>query len=72
MIMDVKLTEDMFNGIRHTKYVDVNCAINGSSKTWPLERTMHLDWPPFQIQQSLHKGDSCKWILDLTTKGYKH
>jgi phosphoribosylamine--glycine ligase len=61
----LKPAEDMLHGIGYTVYVDVNCIIDGSGKAWPLEWTMRPGWPLFQIQQSLHKGDPCAWMLDL-------
>jgi phosphoribosylamine--glycine ligase len=49
----------------HTGYVDVNCIIDDKGTPWPLEFTMRPGWPTFNIQQCLHTGDCCEWLLDL-------
>lgn len=56
---------DMLHAVGHTGYVDVNCIITEDGTPWPLEFTMRPGWPLFQIQQALHKGDPCEWMLDL-------
>ena len=55
----------MLHAVGHTGYVDVNCIITEDGTPWPLEFTMRPGWPLFQIQQALHKGDPCEWMLDL-------
>lgn len=52
----------------HTGYVDVNCMIDEKGKPWPLEFTMRMGWPLFQIQQALHNGDHADW-LDALAEG---
>ena len=49
----------------HTGYVDVNCIIDAKGHPWPLEFTMRPGWPTMNIQQDLHTGDCCEWLLDL-------
>lgn len=50
---------------KYTGYIDVNCIIDDSGNPWPLEFTMRPGWPTFNIQQSLHQGDSAEWLFDL-------
>lgn len=45
--------------------VDVNCIIDERGDIHPLEFTMRMGWPAFNIQQALHKGDHAEWLLDL-------
>lgn len=60
----LKPVEDLLHGLKYTGYIDVNCIIDKSGTPWPLEFTMRPGWPLFQIQQALHKGDPCEWMLD--------
>ena len=62
---DLKPLEDYLHGLGYTGYIDVNCIIDKHGTPWPLEFTMRPGWPLFQIQQALHKGDPCEWMLDL-------
>lgn len=57
--------EGLLHGLGYTGYIDVNCIITDDGKPWPLEFTMRPGWPLFEIQQSLHKGDPCEWMVDL-------
>ena len=61
----LKPLEDYLHGLGYTGYIDVNCIIDKHGTPWPLEFTMRPGWPLFQIQQALHKGDPCEWMLDL-------
>ena len=45
-------------------YIDVNCIITPDGEANPLEFTQRCGWPLFQIQQRLHKGDPCEWMVD--------
>jgi phosphoribosylamine--glycine ligase len=58
------LTDDLVR-TGHTGYVDVNAIIDEKGQPWPLEFTMRPGWPTFQIQQCLHEGDCCEWMMDL-------
>lgn len=60
----LKPVEDLLHGLSYTGYIDVNCIIDKGGAPWPLEFTMRPGWPLFQIQQALHKGDPCEWMLD--------
>ena len=57
--------EDAIAATGHTGYVDVNCIIDDDGTPWPLEFTMRLGWPTFNIQQSLLKGDPVEWMSAL-------
>ena len=61
----LKPLEGLLHGLNYTGYIDVNCIVDKSGTPWPLEFTMRPGWPLFQIQQALHKGDPCEWMLDL-------
>jgi phosphoribosylamine--glycine ligase len=56
--------EDLLHGLGYFGYIDVNCIIDKEGTPWPLEFTMRPGWPLFQIQQRLHKGDPCEWMID--------
>lgn len=45
--------------------VNVNCIIDRRGKPWPLEWTIRLGWPDFNIRQELISGDPLQWMLDL-------
>lgn len=51
-------------GLGHLGDVAVNCIIDSDGKSWPLEFTMRLGWPAFNIQVASHKGDPAQWMLD--------
>lgn len=51
--------------IKYTGDVAVNCIIDDKGKPWPLEFTMRLGWPAFQLQLALVKGDPVEWLYDL-------
>lgn len=57
--------EGLLHGLGYTGYIDVNCIITPDGTPWPLEFTMRPGWPLFQIQQAVHKGDPCEWMVDL-------
>ena len=61
----LKPLEGMLHGLGYTGYIDVNCIVDDMGIPWPLEFTMRPGWPLFMIQQALHKGDPCQWMLDL-------
>lgn len=57
--------EGMLKGLGYTGYIDVNCIVDDKGNVWPLEFTMRPGWPLFMIQQAVHRGDPCQWMLDL-------
>ena len=61
----LKPLEGYLHGLGYTGYIDVNCIVDDKGIPWPLEFTMRPGWPLFMIQQALHKGDPCQFMLDL-------
>jgi phosphoribosylamine--glycine ligase len=61
----LKPLESALEKLGYLGCVDVNCIIDEKGKPWPLEFTMRLGWPAFNIQQALHRGDHAEWLLDL-------
>ena len=43
----------------------VNCIITDDGRVGPLEFTMRLGWPDFNIRQEVLRGDPVEWMLDL-------
>jgi phosphoribosylamine--glycine ligase len=58
--------EDRLVGMGYVGYVDVNCIIDEAGEPWPLEFTMRMGWPTFNIQQALVEGDRVQWLADLS------
>ena len=61
----LKPLEERLHGLGYTGYIDVNSIVDDGGTVWPLEFTMRPGWPLFQIQQALHRGDPCEWMVDL-------
>jgi phosphoribosylamine--glycine ligase len=57
--------EDTLVKMGYVGYVDVNCIIDEDGNPWPLEFTMRMGWPTFNIQQALVKGDHVEWLASL-------
>lgn len=64
--MVLKPLEDALARLDYCGYVDVNCIIDEHGQPWPLEFTMRMGWPTFNIQQSLNKGDPAEWLAALS------
>ena len=45
--------EEPLHALKYTGNVDVNCIIDASGAVWPLEFTMRLGWPAFNIECAL-------------------
>lgn len=56
--------EDALVKLGHLGDIDVNCIVDEKGKAWPLEFTMRLGWPAFNIMCALHKGDPAQWMVD--------
>jgi phosphoribosylamine--glycine ligase len=56
--------EDSLVKLGHLGDIDVNCIVDKQGKAWPLEFTMRLGWPAFNIMMALHKGDPVEWMKD--------
>lgn len=63
--MVLRPIEEQLEKIGYVGYIDVNCIIDDEGNPWPLEFTMRMGWPHFNILQSLHKGDHAQWLMDL-------
>lgn len=57
--------EDRLVAMKYTGYVDVNCIVDEHGDPWPLEFTMRMGWPTFNIQQALVEGDHVEWLAAL-------
>ena len=62
----LKPLESALDDLGYVGYVDVNCIIDEEGNPWPLEFTMRMGWPTFNIQQALHKGDCVEWLANLS------
>lgn len=69
-----KLAEQMLKplipqleALNYTGDVGVNCIIDEKGKPWPLEFTMRLGWPAFQLQTALIREDMdpVEWMMYL-------
>lgn len=56
--------EDALRKIGHLGDVDVNCIVDDKGHAWPLEFTMRLGWPAFNLQLASHRGDPVQWMAD--------
>jgi len=56
--------EDALVKVGHLGDVDVNCIVDKSGKAWPLEFTMRLGWPAFNIMLHETNGDPVQWMAD--------
>ncbi len=63
----LKPLEERLHRLKYTGYVDVNCIIDEYGDPWPLEFTMRMGWPTFNIQQALVKGDPVEWLAHLAS-----
>jgi phosphoribosylamine--glycine ligase len=62
----LKPLEDALSRVGYCGYVDVNCIIDEHGTPWPLEFTMRMGWPTFNIQQALNPGDPVEWLASLS------
>lgn len=65
-----KVLEPLTDALEKAGYVgdiDVNCIIDEKGHPWPLEFTMRLGWPAFNLQIALHQGDIAEWLMDLAS-----
>lgn len=60
----LKPLEESLVKLGHLGDIDVNCIVDESGRAWPLEFTMRLGWPAFNIQIASTSGDPVKWMLD--------
>jgi phosphoribosylamine--glycine ligase len=60
----LKPFEDRLVSMGYVGNVDVNCIVDEDGTPWPLEFTMRLGWPAFQIECALH-ADPVEWLAGL-------
>jgi phosphoribosylamine--glycine ligase len=57
--------EDRLVSMGYVGNVDVNCIVDEDGTPWPLEFTMRLGWPAFNIEPALHSGDIVEFLAGL-------
>ena len=57
--------EDRLVSMGYVGNVDVNCIVDEDGTPWPLEFTMRLGWPAFNIEPALHDGDIVEFLAGL-------
>ena len=60
----LKPFEDRLVSMGYVGNVDVNCIVDEDGTPWPLEFTMRLGWPAFNIECALHH-DPVEWLAGL-------
>jgi phosphoribosylamine--glycine ligase len=56
--------EESLVKLGHLGDIDVNCIVDEKGRAWPLEFTMRLGWPAFNIQLATTSADPAQWMLD--------
>jgi phosphoribosylamine---glycine ligase len=56
--------EEPLRALGHLGCVDVNCIVDRAGRAWPLEFTMRLGWPAFNLELAAHQGDPVQWMYD--------
>lgn len=56
---------DQLHLLRYVGDCSINCIVAEDGTPYPLEFTMRLGWPDFNIRQSLFRGDPVKWMAEL-------
>lgn len=59
--------EQHLERIGYVGNVDVNCIIDDAGSVWPLEFTMRLGWPAFNIETDLFDCDSIEFFMALAS-----
>lgn len=57
--------EDHLHRIGYVGNVDVNCIVDDDGQPWPLEFTMRMGWPAFNIEQELFATDPVEFLAGL-------
>jgi phosphoribosylamine---glycine ligase len=61
------LLTDVLEKMSYCGDIDVNCIIDEKGHAWPLEFTMRLGWPAFNLQVALCQGDVAEWLMGLAS-----
>lgn len=56
---------DYLHSINYVGDCSVNCMVDKKGIAWPMEFTMRLGWPDFNIRQEVFKDDPVDWMKDL-------
>lgn len=56
---------DYLHSINYVGDCAINCMIDKKGTAWPMEFTMRLGWPDFNIRQEVIEGDPVQWMKDL-------
>lgn len=56
---------DYLHSINYVGDCAINCMIDKKGTAWPMEFTMRVGWPDFNIRQEVFKGDPVQWMKDL-------
>ena len=56
---------DYLHSVNYVGDCSVNCIVNKRGIPLPLEFTMRLGWPDFNIRQEVIKSDPIEWMKDL-------
>jgi phosphoribosylamine--glycine ligase len=65
----LKPLEEFLNELGYVGNVDVNCIVDGEGSAWPLEFTMRLGWPAFNIETDLFDCDPIEFLHSLASGG---
>jgi phosphoribosylamine---glycine ligase len=56
---------DYLHSINYVGDCAINCMIDKKGTAWPMEFTMRLGWPDFNIRQEVIESDPVQWMKDL-------
>jgi phosphoribosylamine---glycine ligase len=61
--------EEELDRVGYTGNIDVNCIVDADGHPWPLEFTMRLGWPAFNIETALFDCDPIEFFITLAEGG---
>ena len=56
---------DYLHSVNYVGDCSINCMIDKKGTAWPMEFTMRLGWPDFNIRQEVIQSDPVQWMKDL-------
>jgi phosphoribosylamine---glycine ligase len=56
---------DYLHSINYVGDCSVNCMVDKKGIAWPMEFTMRMGWPDFNIRQEVIESDPVQWMKDL-------
>lgn len=57
--------EDRIVSLGYCGNIDVNTLVDEDGEVWPLEWTVRLGWPAFNIEIALHEGDPIEFLAGV-------